>query len=154
MAPAGSQAGFTLVEVLVASVIMTVGVFGVLAAFPQSFRSARESGHRSVLTHLVSEKLDDLRSLDYSDTSLALGTHPAQQLDSQSQGYYPVPGFPEEFSVLWTVTAGPTDQSGTPVAEMKIVVVEGTHLVRYTISGTPIECTGSLTVVVPTYLAE
>ncbi len=154
MAPAASQAGFTLVEVLVASVIMTVGVFGVLAAFPQSFRSARESGHRSVLTHLVSEKLDDLRSLDYSDTSLALGTHPAQQLDSQSQGYYPVPGFPEAFSVRWTVTDGPTDQSGAPVAAMKIVVVEGTHLVRYTISGTPIEGTGSLTVVVPTYLAE
>ena len=154
MAPARSQAGFTLVEVLVASIIMTVGVFGVLAAFPHSFRSAKESGHRSVLTHLVSEKLDDLRSLDYADSSLDPGTHPTQQFDSQGQRYYPVQGFPEEFSVRWTVTDGPTDWSGAPEDEMKIVVVEGTHLVRYTVSGTPIEDTGSVTVVVPTYLAE
>lgn len=154
MAPARSQAGFTIVEVLVASVIMMVGVFGLLAAFPQAFRSVTASGHRSVLNHLVGEKLDDLRSLDYSGTSLALGTHPAQQTDSQSQYYYPVTGFPEEFSVRWTVTDGPTDDSGSPVAGMKIVVVEGTYLVRYTSSGTPIEGPDSITVAVPTYFAE
>ena len=154
MAPARSQAGFTLVEVLIAALIMIIGVFGVLAAFPQTFRSAAESGRRSVLTHLVSEKLDDIRSLTYVDTSLDLGTHPSQQLDSQTQFYYPVPGFPEEFSVRWTVTDGPTDESGAPVAQMKIVVVEGTYLVRYTSTGTPIEETDSLTVAVPTYLAR
>ncbi len=115
MAPGRSESGFTLVEVLVASLIMIIGVFGVLAAFPQAFRSAKESGHRSVLNHLVGEKLDDLRSLDYSDTSLALGTHPAQQVDSQSQRYYPVPGFPEEFSLRWTVSNGPTEQSRRPM---------------------------------------
>ena len=154
MAPARSQAGFTLVEVLVASVIMMIGVFGVLAAFPQSFRSAKKSGHQSVLNHLVSEQLDDLRSLDYADSTLALGTHPTQQTDSQSQRYYPVAGFPEEFSLRWTVSNGPTDQSGASVANMKIVVVEGTYLVRYTSGGAPIEQTDSVTVVVPTYLAE
>ncbi len=154
MAPARSQAGFTLIEVLVASLIMLVGVFGILAAFPNAFRSAKKSGHRSVLNHLVGEKLDDLRSVDYADSSLTLGTHPTQQVDSQSQRYYPVPGFPEEFSVRWTVSNGPTDKSGASVAGMKIVVVEGAHLVRYTSSGTPIEETDSVTVVVPTYLAE
>ncbi len=154
MAPARSESGFTLVEVLVASLIMIIGVFGILASFPHAFRSAKESGHRSVLNHLVGEKLDDLRSLDYSDTSLALGVHPAQQTDSQSQRYYPVPGFPEEFSLRWTVTNGPSDQSGSSVAGMKIVLVESTHLVRYTTSGTPIEQTNSVTVVGPTYLSE
>ena len=154
MAPARSQAGFTLLEVLVASVIMIVGVFGVLVTFPNAFRSAKESGHRSVLNHLVSEKLDELRSLDYSDSTLALGTNPTQQFDSQAQRYHPVSGFPEEFSLRWTVSNGPTDQSGASVARMKIVVVEGTYLVRYTSSGTPIEETDSVTVVVPTYLAK
>ena len=154
MGPARSESGFTLVEVLVASLIMIIGVFGVLASFPHAFRSAKESGHRSVLNHLVGERLDNLRSLDYADTSLALGTHPAQQIDSQSQRYYPVPGFPEEFSLRWTVTNGPTDQSGSSVVKMKIVVVEGTHLVRYTASGTPIAEIDSVTVVTPTYFAE
>ncbi len=154
MSPAKPQAGFTLVEVLLASVIMLVGVFGLLAAFPQAFRSAKESGHRSVLNHLVSERLDDLRSLDYSDTLLSLGTHPAQVLDSQNQRYYPVSGFPEEFSLRWTVQSGPTDQSGTAEAQMKIVVVEGTYRVRYTSSGAAIEEADSSTIIVPTYLAE
>ena len=154
MAPARSQSGFTLVEVLVASLIMIIGVFGILASFPHAFRSAKESGHRSVLNHLVGEKLDDLRSLDYSDTFLVLGVHPAQQTDSQSQRYYPVPGFPEEFSLRWTVSNGPTDGSGASVDKMKIVVVEGTYLVRYSSSGTPAEETDSVTVVTPTYLTE
>ena len=57
-------------------------------------------------------------------------------------------------SLRWTVTNGPTDQTGSSVADMKIVVVEGTHLVRYTTSGTPIEETSSVTVVAPTYLSE
>ena len=137
-----------------ASLIMMVGVFGILAAFPHAFRSAKESGHRSVLNHLVSEKLDDLRSEDYSDSTLALGTHPTQELDTHHDLYYPVSGFPEEFSLRWTVSNGPTDKSGASVALMKIVVVEGTYLVRYTSSGTPIEETDSVTVVVPTYLAK
>ncbi len=154
MVPDRSQAGFTLVEVLVASVIMTIGIFGVLAAFPHAFRSAKESGHRSVLNHLVSQKLDDLRSLDYSDSNLSLGTHPTQATDSESKRYYPVAGFPEEFSLRWTVSNGPTDSSGASVANMKIVMVEGTHLVRYTSSGTPIEEIDSVTVVTPTYLAD
>ncbi len=154
MALARSQAGFTLIDVLVASLIMIVCFFVVLAAFPNAFRSSKESGHRSVLNHLINEKLDDLRSLDYADSALTLGTHPTQQVDSQSQRYYPVSGFPEEFSLRWTVSNGPTDSSGASVAAMKIVVVEGTHLVRYTSSGTPIEETDSVTIVVPTYLAE
>ena len=153
MTPARSQAGFTLLEVLIASVVMTIGVFGVLAVFPNSFRSAKESGHRSVLNHLISEKLDGLRALDDADSDLALGTHPTQQFDSESNRYYPVPGFSEEFSLRWTVTNGPTDGSGSSVALMKIVVVEGTHLVRYTSTGTPIEGLGGVTVVVPTYFS-
>ena len=154
MVPDRSQAGFTLVETLVASVIMTIGIFGVLAAFPHAFRSAKESSHRSVVSHLVSERLDDLRSLDYGDSTLALGTHPTLSSDSQSRKYYPVAGFPEEYSLRWTVTNGPTDSSGSSVADMKIVVVEGTYLVRYTSSGTPVEQTDSVTVVTPTYLAD
>ncbi len=150
MAPTRSQAGFTLVEVLVASLIMIVGVFGVLAVFPNAFQSAKESGRRSVLNHLVSEKLDDLRL----SGAATLGTFPTQQFDSQNRRYYPVAGFPEEFSLRWTVSNGPTDGSGSSVAGMKIVVVEATHLVRYTSSGTPIEETGSVTIVMPTYLAD
>lgn len=149
-----AEAGFTLVEVLLASAIMLIGVFGVLSTFPQAFRSVKESGQRSVLTHLVSEKLEELRSLDPAHSSLGAGVHPATAFDSQGRHYYPVPGFPEEFSLRWTVQGGPTDGSGTAEAGLRTVIVEGTFLVRYTVSGTPIEQTGSITLVAPTVLPQ
>ena len=144
-----SQTGFTLIEMLVASVLMIVGVYSILAVLPQAARTSNKAGHLSTLNHLASEQIEHLRSLNYADATLTAGTHPTLQF-----GTYPVPGFPGEFSMRWIVSAGPTDGSGTVESRMKTVSVEATYFVRYDLSGNPIENPDGLKVTFRTFLSE
>jgi type II secretory pathway pseudopilin PulG len=148
------QAGLTLVEVLVASLIMIVGLVSVMAVFPQSLGTARKSSRILVLNRLATEKLESLRALDYDHADLSPGPHPTVQFDSNGDRYYPGAGFPEEYSLRWAVLAGPTDGSGTAEPNMKRVVVVATYWVRYTAGGAPIENAGRLTTSFQTFLAD
>lgn len=149
-----SASGFTLIEVLVATVIMIVGVFGLMAVFPTAYRTTKDSGRVSVLHHLASERLDQLRSLDFDHSSLGMGVHPAVQADSTGTFYYPLTGFDEEYSLRWIVLPGPTDATGNPVARMKTVVVEATHDVRYSTSGDPLPSVSGSTTTLRTFLTD
>jgi hypothetical protein len=142
------------VEVLVASVIMIAGLVAVMAVFPQSLGTARESSRILVLNRLATEKLELLRSRVYDHADLSSGVHPTVQFDSHGNRYYPVPGFPEDYSLRWTVQAGPTDGSGTAEPDMKTIVVEATYWVRYTAGGAPIENSGSVTTRFQTLVAD
>jgi hypothetical protein len=149
-----AQSGLTIVEVLVASVLMMVVIFGLLAIFPQALGRARASGRMLILDQLSSEKLESLRALDYGSTDLVSGLHPAQQSDSKGSGYYPIPGLSEEYSLRWSVQAGPTDQSGNPEPNMKMVTIEATYGVRYTLLGEPIVNQGSVETVFHSYVTD
>jgi Tfp pilus assembly protein PilV len=149
-----SESGLTILEVLVASVLMAVGILGLLAIFPQALGSARDSGRRMVLNQLASQKLEELRSLGYTDADLTLGVHPAQSTDSDGQNYYAITSMPEDYSMRWTVAAGPTDGSGSAEANMKTVTVEAAYRVRYTAGGDPIPRTGSYANVFRTFITE
>ena len=70
------QEGFTLVELLVSIVILGVGIVGIMTLFPQSYRHVGNAGRLSIMNHLGQQKLDELKTLGYSDTDLIDGTHP------------------------------------------------------------------------------
>ena len=144
MSRSNDQSGFTLVEVLVASLVLVVGVLGMLAVFVQAFNDTTNSGRSVVLNHLAAEKLEELRSLPFDVDELSTGTHPDQANDATGQKYYPAPGFDEDISLRWEVGAGPTDGSGTPEPSIKTIVVEATYRVRYTVEGVPITSATSL----------
>ena len=149
-----SQSGFSLIEVLIASVVMVIGVFGILALLPHAYRATKTAGHQSVLNYLAVDKIEDLRSIDYSDAELSSGIHPSLQTDSSGAKYYPVPGFGEEYSLRWRVLDGPTDMGGNPEPNMKMIVVEATRMTRYTIFEAPIKTAHSVEAVFRTYLRE
>ncbi len=153
-AQSSKQSGFTLIEVLLASLVMVVGIVGILAVFPHAYRTTKTAGRTSVLNHLAAGKIEHLRSIDYADAELSPGIHPGMQTDSASQNYYPVPGFGEEYSLRWRVFGGPTDSGGNTEPDMKTIVVEATHLTRYTISEIPIKTGQSLEIVFRTYVRE
>ena len=64
--------GITLIEILVTTGILTVGILGILQAFPQGIDVSRDSELASTAQQLSQSKLEELNSLSYSD--IAVGT--------------------------------------------------------------------------------
>jgi prepilin-type N-terminal cleavage/methylation domain-containing protein len=67
---AGSKAGFTLIEVLVAIVILTVGLLAVGTMQISAIRGNFMSGNTSIALSLASEKMEDLLNKDYNHADL------------------------------------------------------------------------------------
>ncbi|MCD6399948.1 prepilin-type N-terminal cleavage/methylation domain-containing protein [candidate division WOR-3 bacterium] len=63
-----NNSGFTLMEVLVAMVILTVGLLGVAALIAGIINSNKLSNRISTATVLAQDKLEDVRRLGFSGT--------------------------------------------------------------------------------------
>jgi len=106
--------GFTLVEVLISMVVLTVGLVGIaalLAITTQMHIGARESARS---TRLAQDKFDELMKLDFDgDPKVAIGG----DLDANEGDYFeePMTGV----TVRWVVTDGPT--ASTRVVTVRVL---------------------------------
>jgi type IV pilus assembly protein PilV len=66
----GNQSGFTLLEVLIAISILTVGLLGVAQMQIMGIRGNYFSGNTTTALTLAEEKMEDLLGKSYSDTDL------------------------------------------------------------------------------------
>jgi prepilin-type N-terminal cleavage/methylation domain-containing protein len=126
------QKGFTLVELLVAIVILAVGIIGIVTLFPQSYMHVGNAGRLSVMNHLGQQKLDTLKTLSYSDPNLVDGMHPSpgpvervSYVDSSGKDIY------ENYTIRWEV------RDDQPRVNMKTIIVEVAHQL-YDSSNTPL----------------
>ena len=98
--------GFTLVEVLISMVVLTVGLVGIaalLAITTQMHIGARESARS---TRLAQDKFDELMKMDFdADPEVAVGG----SLDADEDDHFeqPMTGV----TVRWVVADGPTDDT-------------------------------------------
>lgn len=69
---AAGQAGFTIVEVMVAAVVLIVGLFGVVALLDGSTTATATANQRVAATNLTRELLETARGLDYDELAPAL----------------------------------------------------------------------------------
>ena len=152
LADVRKDSGFTLVEVLIATALLAIVLTSVLTVFPQAYHTTTNAGRVSVLNHLVSEKMEELRSYALTHADLSNGIHPTQATDSNGDNYYPVPGFGEQYSLRWIVGPGPTDGTGTAEPNMRTVVVQATYMTRYTSGGAALTTDLSLEVRALTYV--
>lgn len=74
--------GFSLIEVMVAMVILGIGLLGVAQMIPMAMAGVTQAGVRTRAVQAAQEQLDDLRSTDFSDAALQAGTY------SETQGNY------------------------------------------------------------------
>jgi prepilin-type N-terminal cleavage/methylation domain-containing protein len=100
-----SEGGFTLVEVLVCTFILTIGMVstaGLLAVTLQAQQAARESARSTRLAH---DKMDELMKLNFTNAQVSIGGN----LDANVANHNstPVPGV----TVRWVVAAGPTNDT-------------------------------------------
>jgi prepilin-type N-terminal cleavage/methylation domain-containing protein len=87
--PAGGEAGFTLIEVLIAAVILalaSLAVFGVLAA---ATRNAQRATATQVALDAAQEEMEKLHSLSYSELALTTPPETSSNLDDPNYRYKP-----------------------------------------------------------------
>jgi prepilin-type N-terminal cleavage/methylation domain-containing protein len=97
--------GFTLIEVLVAIVIIAVAIISIVAVFPQSLNQATQSEHISMINHLGQAKLDELRGYGWNNNKLIDGTHPSTGLGDAAaiETHDNFSEIPSGFSRTWVV---------------------------------------------------
>ena len=101
----GGQGGFTLVEVLICTLILTTGMLAIaalLAVTTQMHFGAREAARA---TRLAQDKIDELMKLDFDDDAEvavggSLSTNEASHFESAPDALTGV-------TIRWAVAAGP-----------------------------------------------
>ena len=142
-----TESGFSIVEVLAALLILSIGVIGVMAIFPQSYRDITGAGRISTLNHLGYKKMDELKNLGYANAALTGSPSPGTvhfdnaltlRAGSSTEYYYPVtdPGTTDppgneysDYTLKWTVI------SNSPIANMSTVVIEVGYGTSYDSTG-------------------
>lgn len=72
----------TLVEILIALVVLALGILAFAKLLPQGSRSALKSRMATTATQYANDSFEDLRGLPATDPKLSLGRHPASGFDS------------------------------------------------------------------------
>jgi prepilin-type N-terminal cleavage/methylation domain-containing protein len=71
------QRGATLIEVLVALVVLSIGILAVAGLFPAGSRTQVQDRMTTSASYYAQEKLEQLGRLPWNDAELTVGTHPA-----------------------------------------------------------------------------
>ena len=125
----GKQEGWTLIEVLVAIVILCVGLLAVGTMQISAIRGNFMGGNTSIALTLASQKMEDLLNRNYTDAALANGAHTEQVSDS---GVVAAGGF---YRRDWSITDTVTGASNWPtMKEITIIVSWEGNRHRITIS--------------------
>jgi len=113
------EGGLTLVEVLISTLVLTVGLVGIaglLAVTTQAQIGARESA-RSV--RLAQEKIDELLKLPFNDAAVAVGGN----LDADVADHFEAAG--DGITIRWVVTNGPMLNNDTRYITVRVVNFRG-----------------------------
>ena len=77
MEPKHNHNGFTLIEILIAIVIMGLVALGIFALLPSGYTQTTNAGRLSIMSHYGQQKMDQLRGLPYNSEPLTNGLHPS-----------------------------------------------------------------------------
>lgn len=84
--PRRGQEGFTIVEVLIAALVMTVGMLGLIGAFDSGRKLTLLSERRTAMAHRAQLELERLQTYPYSQ--LAMVSAPAHSSEKTNPDYY------------------------------------------------------------------
>jgi len=117
------ERGFTLVEVLIATVILTVGLVSMAELLAISLRMQMLGRNDTAAIRLAQDKVDELMTANF-DTALAIQI--GGSLDDDVTNYNDTPavnGFSTPgYKRRWTVAAGPADP-GAVAADLRVLTV-------------------------------
>ena len=80
--PDSSQRGATLIELMMALVVLALGVLAVGQLFPAGARTQVKDRLLSSGSYHAQEKLEEVETKNWADAELGIGRHPATGFDS------------------------------------------------------------------------
>ncbi|HWX45377.1 MAG TPA: prepilin-type N-terminal cleavage/methylation domain-containing protein, partial [Solirubrobacteraceae bacterium] len=104
-----AEDGFSLIEVMIAALVLTVAILGLAGAFSSARKLTLLSERRTAMAYRVQLEIERLQGYSYSE--LAMASAPAHSSEKSSPDYY--------------ITEGvePTYQYGTSAGETEALVV-------------------------------
>lgn len=82
--------GFTLLELLVSSIILAIGILGLAALFPAAMRSTLLTRQNTQAVEICQATIEYLRTLPITSEELEEGTHGPDTIDSKFVRTYTV----------------------------------------------------------------
>jgi type IV pilus modification protein PilV len=131
-------AGFTLIEVLIAIVILTVGLLAVGTMQISAIRGNFMGGNTSIALSLASEKMEDLLNKDFNHADLSDGVSANNSALSSTTSVDHQENISEEGVVgtgafyrrIWNIA----DQSSPPSKSIRVIVTWENNKHRITIA--------------------
>jgi type II secretory pathway pseudopilin PulG len=123
---AGSEGGFTLVEVVFAALILVVGLLSLAQLLAVSIKAESLARNGAEATRLAQGQLDSLMKASLaSDPRVQITPTGTDSLASNVANYFSTPT-PRSI-VRWRVAAGP---AGTRVITVRVLIANGTTTMR------------------------
>jgi type IV pilus assembly protein PilV len=70
-----SKAGLTLVEVVIAMMVVAVGIGGTIQVASMANKMTRSTANQMQAVHMARQQLETMRQNSFSDSALSLGSH-------------------------------------------------------------------------------
>jgi prepilin-type N-terminal cleavage/methylation domain-containing protein len=78
----GSARGTSLIELLIALVVLSIGILAIGQLFPAGSRSQVGSGLLTKANYYAQQKIEQLGTLSWNDAALSAGRHPSAGYDT------------------------------------------------------------------------
>lgn len=99
------ERGITIAELMVALVVLSIGILAVAQLFPAGTTTQLQARMTNTANYYVQEKLEQLRNTSWTDSALAVGSHPTSGTEplgtlGQWQRSYVVSALPDPLDNL------------------------------------------------------
>lgn len=111
---AKKEAGFTLIEIMLTTMVVTIGAMVLIQGLSTNTAADVDTENRVIALNLVTEKLEELKSLNFTDLQLSPGTQTENQVTL---------GFASNDERNWTRDWVVTNYQGSSINELKSVRV-------------------------------
>ncbi len=128
-----NRKGFTLIELIIAMLVMAIGIMGVMQVFPVGLRNTIKAQHYTKCVEYAEKKMEELRTIGYD----ALDSYLTGS-DTPENGYL----------VIWTVTP-----DGTPYTGVRKVRVDA-YYSSILNAGIPDTTRSSVHITLDSYIAK
>jgi prepilin-type N-terminal cleavage/methylation domain-containing protein len=89
------QEGFTLLEVMIAALILAIGILAVVGVFDSSRRLTTVSEKEEVVAHRAEAELERIQAMPFA--AVALTSNPSHAIDSADPDFYVTAGAPPTY---------------------------------------------------------